>query len=179
MALMRTGRMAISKSAPGDPVKKTETKKEVKTSSRSEAEKKFLAGDTSSDKYISGGGALSKDITRLTPEQLKKFNEDYRNKGGGTLKYKEIRYNPRDPDNKDATYSGLKRYQGDFAHPEKDKEHYTGRTMRSIVNPKELSPKMAAQLKNEGWKMNDKTGRLESPKVDNPILPSLPKKTKK
>jgi len=112
---MRTGRMTVNTTtkAPGEPEKKKD-----KYAGYNEIEKEFLRG-TKTDDYVPGGGRYSKGIVKMNPSQLEEFNKQNLAKGG-KLKYKEVRYDPNNPMNKD----GVNSFQGDFAHPERDKKFY-------------------------------------------------------
>lgn len=113
---MRTGRMTVKTTTK--PTSSKPAKKEDKYAGYNEMEREFLRG-TKTDDYVPGGGRYSKDIVRMNPSQLEEFNKQNLAKGG-KLKYKEVRYNPNDPVNKD----GVNRFQGDYAHPERDKKFY-------------------------------------------------------
>jgi hypothetical protein len=120
MALMRTSRKATK--GPGDPVKPKKIKQVTVTGDKyagyNEIEKEFLRG-TGTDNYVPGGGRYSKGIVKMNPSQLEEFNKQNLAKGG-KLKYKEVRYDPNNPMNKD----GVNSFQGDFAHPERDRKFY-------------------------------------------------------
>lgn len=115
MALMKKGRMTVKTTTNG-PSKPA--KKEDKYAGYNEIEREFLRG-TGTDNYISGGGRYSKDIVKMNPSQLEEFNKQNLAKGG-RLKYKEVRYDPNNPMNK----NGVNSFQGDFAHPERDRKFY-------------------------------------------------------
>lgn len=138
----------------------------VKTTTKdtgySDMENEFLKRGNNPDNYVSGGGKYSKDQVKMSPEQLEKFNEDYLSKGG-RLKYKEVRYNPNDPINKD----GVNRYQGDFAHPVKDKKFYD--------SPKRFTPKATPKTpeKMEVGKLPTRKLTISSPQA---TLAKAPKK---
>jgi hypothetical protein len=145
---MRTGRMTV----------KTTTK----DTGYSDMENEFLKRGTNPDNYISGGGKYSKDQVKMSSEQLEKFNEDYLSKGG-RLKYKEVRYNPNDPVNKD----GINRYQGDYAHPVRDKKFYD--------SPKRFTPNATPKTpeKMEVGKLPTRKLTISSPQA---TLAKAPKK---
>ena len=138
MALMRKGRMTVKTTTK--PVsgggKTTPAKKEDKYAGYNEIEKEFLRG-TGTDNYVAGGGRYSKGITKMTPSQLEEFNKQNLAKGN-KLKYKEVRYDANNPMNKD----GVTSFQGDFAHPERDKKFYQ--------TPVNFTPKMQAKPSGKG-----------------------------
>ncbi len=154
--------------APGDPVKVGGKKLPVVTvtgdkyAGYSESEKDFLKRGNQNDNYVPGGGKYAKDIVRMTPDELEKFNE--KNLAlGGRLKYKEVRYNPNDPINKD----GVNRYQGDYAHPVKDKKFYN--------SPKRFTPNATPKTpeKMEVGKLPTRKLTISSPQA---TLAKAPKK---
>lgn len=129
MALMRTSRMTVKTTTL--PAKKSD-----KYAGYNELEKEFLKGGVN-DNYVAGGGKFSKNQVKMNPSQLEEFNKEYIARGG-KLKYKEVRYDPNDEINKD----GIKRFQGNFAHPIKDKGFYKNpvkiHTVTSIKTPEKV-----------------------------------------
>ena len=149
--------------APGDPKNlKQVTVTGDKYAGYSESEKDFLKRGNQNDNYVPGGGKYAKDIVRMTPDELEKFNEKNLAQGG-RLKYKEVRYNPNDPINKD----GVNRYQGDYAHPVKDKKFYD--------SPKRFTPNATPKTpeKMEVGKLPTKKLTISSPQA---TLAKAPKK---
>jgi len=137
---MRTGRMTVKTTTkgPGDPTKPKNLKQVTVTGDRgyNDQEKEFLKLGNRSYEYYPGLGKKAGGV-KLTPSELEEFNKNYESQGG-KLKYKEVRYDPKDPINK----GGVKRFQGDYAHPTKEKQYYKSQPKINPATPQKAPEKI-------------------------------------